>query len=84
MRLRLDLLKHLTAEDILEEVLANNHRYKPEPHFAKTEVGYLAPTTPEDREREMERSKALIERLERRARESQGKGGKDSSASGNL
>jgi len=30
MKLRLDLLEHLTDEDILEEVLANNHRYKPE------------------------------------------------------
>ena len=25
MKLRLDLLKHLTDQDILEEVLANNH-----------------------------------------------------------
>ena len=35
MKLRLDLLEHLKDEDILEEVLANNHRYKPEPHFSK-------------------------------------------------
>jgi hypothetical protein len=35
MKLRLDLLEHLTDEDILEEVLANNHRYKPEPPFFK-------------------------------------------------
>jgi hypothetical protein len=41
MKLRLDLLEHLTAEDILEEVLANNHRYKPEPNFSKTGVGSL-------------------------------------------
>ena len=35
MKLRLDLLEHLTDQDILEEVLANNHRYKPEPHFQR-------------------------------------------------
>lgn len=34
MKLRLDLLEHLTDEDILEEVLANTHRYKPEPLFS--------------------------------------------------
>jgi hypothetical protein len=28
MKLRLDLLEHLTAEDILEEARANQHRYK--------------------------------------------------------
>jgi hypothetical protein len=41
MKLRLDLLEHLTDEDILEEVLANNHRYKPQPNFSKTGVGSL-------------------------------------------
>ena len=42
MKLRLDLLEHLTDADILEEVLANNHRYKPEPLFSKTGVGSLS------------------------------------------
>ena len=58
-RLRLDLLEYLTDKDILESTLANTHRYKPEPLFSKTGVGYLAPTTPEDREREMKQSEAL-------------------------
>jgi hypothetical protein len=68
MKLRTDLLEHLTDQDILEEALANNHRYKPEPLFSKTGVGYLTPATPEDREREMKRSEALIQRLEQRKR----------------
>src|SRR5882724_4029240 len=42
MKLRLDLLEHLTDEDIMEEVLANNHRYKPEPLLSKTGVGSLS------------------------------------------
>jgi hypothetical protein len=67
MKLRLDLLEHLTDEDILEEVLANNHRYKPEPLFSKTGVGYLRSATPEERKQEEARSEALIERLKQRA-----------------
>ncbi len=67
MKLRLDLLEHLTDEDILEEVLANNHRYKPEPLFSKTGVGYLRSVTPEERKQEEARSEALIKRLKRRA-----------------
>jgi len=67
MKLRLDLLEHLTDEDILEEVLANNHRYKPEPNFSKTGVGSLSSASTEERAQEEARSTALIERLKRRA-----------------
>ncbi|MSU58060.1 MAG: hypothetical protein EXS35_07760 [Pedosphaera sp.] len=70
MKLRLDLLEHLTAEDIMESALANNSRYKPEPLFSKTGVGYLRPATPEERAQEEARSEALIERLKKRAAES--------------
>jgi hypothetical protein len=66
MKLRLDLLEQLTDEDILEEVLANNHRYKPEPNFSKTGVGSLSSASTEERAKEAERSTALIERLKRR------------------
>jgi hypothetical protein len=68
MKLRLDLLEHLTAEDIREEVLANNHRYKPEPSFSKTGVGSLSSATIEERAQEEARSTALIEKLKARAR----------------
>ena len=78
MKLRLDLLEHLTAEDILEEVLANNHRYKPEPLFSKTGVGSLSSATTEERAQEEARSTALIEKLKRRAEAS---GKKDNSKS---
>ena len=67
MKLRLDLLEHLTDEDILEEVLANNHRYKPEPNFSRTGVGSLSSASTEERAQEEARSTALIERLKQRA-----------------
>lgn len=67
MKLRLDLLEHLTDEDILEEVLANNHRYKPEPLFSKTGVGSLSSASTEERAQEEARSTALIARLKQRA-----------------
>jgi len=70
MKLRLDLLEHLSDEDILEEVLANNHRYKPEPLFSKTGVGSLSSASTEERAQEEARSTALIKRLKERARAS--------------
>ena len=70
MKLRLDLLEHLTDEDILEEVLANNPRYKPEPNFSKTGVGSLSSASTAERAQEEARSTALIERLKERARAS--------------
>jgi hypothetical protein len=67
MKLRLDLLEHLTDEDIMEEVLANNHRYKAEPLLSKTGVGSLSSATTGERAQEEARSTALIERLKKRA-----------------
>ena len=70
MKLRLDLLEHLTDEDILEEVLANTHRYKPEPNFSKTGVGSLSSASTEERAQEEARSTDLIARLKQRAQAS--------------
>ena len=70
MKLRLDLLGHLTDEDILEEVLANNHRYKPEPLFSKTGVGSLSSASTEERAQEEARSTARIQRAMRRLKQS--------------
>ena len=67
MKLRLDLLEHLTDQDILEEVVANNHRYKPEPLLSKTGVGSLSSATTGERAQEEARSTALIQRLKKRA-----------------
>ena len=72
MKLRLDLLEHLTDEDILEEVLANNHRYKPEPLFSKTGVGTLSSATIEERAQEEARSTARIQRAMERLKKSGG------------
>ena len=70
MKLRLDLLQHLTVEDILEEVLANNHRYKPEPLLSKTGTGSLSPASTEERAQEEVRNTALIQRLTQRSKQS--------------
>jgi len=67
MKLRLDLLKHLTVEDVLEEVIAQNHRFKPEPLFSRTGVGSLSSASTEERASEDKRSMALIRRVKRRA-----------------
>ena len=78
MKLRTDLLEHLTAQDILEEVLANNHRYKPEPLFSKTGVGSLSSASTKERAQEEARSTALIARLKKRAQKSGRKNGSKS------
>jgi hypothetical protein len=70
MKLRLDLLEHLSDEDILEEVLANNHRYKPEPLFSKTGVGSLSSASIEERAQEEARSTARIQRARQRLKQS--------------
>jgi len=75
MKLRLDLLEAVTAQDILEEVLASNHRYKPEPNFSKTGVGSLSSASTEERANEVARSSDLIRKLRERlkAREKRNK-----------
>ena len=75
MKLRFDLLKYLTDEDIMEEALANNHRYSAEPVFAKTGVGYLKSATEEEKAAEIARSEALIKRLEERKAAAERAGG---------
>ena len=62
MKLRLDLLEYLTADDILEEALANNHRYKPEPLFSQTGSGSLSSASTEECAKEVERSTERIQK----------------------
>ncbi len=81
MKLRLDLLEHLTDQDILEEVLANNPRYRPEPNFSRTGVGSLSSASIEQRAKEVERNTALIERLTKRSQQNGGNGKTPSSPS---
>lgn len=79
MKLRLDLLSQLTDQDILEEVLETNPRFKPEPLFSKTGVGSLSSASIEERAREVERSTALIQRAKDRLKQG-GTNGGDASA----
>ena len=68
MKLRTDLLEHLTAADILEEAAANQHRYKAEPSFSKTGIGHLSPRSMADSANEDARGEALTQKLTRRLR----------------
>ena len=70
MKLRLDLLEHLTAADVLEEAAANQHRYKPEPTFSKTGRGHLSPRSTTDSANEAARSEALTRKLTQRLKQS--------------
>lgn len=63
MKLRLDLLEHLTDEDVLEEALALNPRFVPEPVFSKTGVGNLLSASIEQSAQEEVRSTARIQRV---------------------
>jgi hypothetical protein len=71
VKLRLDLLEYLTAEDIMEAALASVHRDDPEPNFAKTGIGSLKPATQEERMQEETRQTALVERLKKRKLEAE-------------
>ncbi len=70
MKLRLDLLAHLTADDILEEAAANQHRYKAEPTFSKTGRGHLSLRSTTDSANEAARSEALTRKLTQRLKQS--------------
>ncbi|MFN0078493.1 MAG: hypothetical protein ACKVY0_18705 [Prosthecobacter sp.] len=52
MKLRLDLLRHLTTEDVMEEAVATVHRFKPEPLFSITGTGSLSSASMQERARE--------------------------------
>ena len=68
MKLRLDLLEHLTDKDIMEAAMESVHRFKPEPLLSKTGIGSLSPASIEERAREVEHSMELTRKLEERAR----------------
>jgi hypothetical protein len=67
MKLRLDLLEHLTAEDIRKAAEESVHRFKPEPLLSKTGVGSLSSASTEERVKEVAHSMELIRKLEERA-----------------
>jgi hypothetical protein len=63
MKLRTDLLAHLTAADILQEAGANQRRYQAAPSFSKTGIGHLSLKSTADSAKEGARSEALIRKL---------------------
>ncbi len=68
MKLRTDMLEHLTAADILQEAAANQHRHKAESSFSKTGIGHLSLGSIADSANEAAHSEALIRKLTRRSR----------------
>ena len=70
MKLRLDLLDHLTAEDIAQAAEANVHRFKPEPLFSRTGTGSLSSASTSERAQEAEHSMELTRKLEQRSHQS--------------
>jgi hypothetical protein len=68
MKLRFDLVAHLSAEDVAQEAEATVHRFMPEPRFPKTGTGSLSPTSIEELANEAERSMERTARLESRAK----------------
>ena len=70
MKLRLDLLEHLKAEDIRQAAAESVHRFKPEPNFSKTGTGTLSSASTKERAKEVEHSMELTRKLEERARRS--------------
>jgi hypothetical protein len=67
MKLRVDLLERLTADDIREAAEESVHRFKPEPNFSKTGIGSLSPASTEERAKEVAHTTELTQKLIRRA-----------------
>jgi hypothetical protein len=75
MKLRLDLLEHLTAEDIRQAAEESVHRFRPEPLLSKTKTGSLSSASIEERAQEVEHSMELTRKLEARARKNGNRSG---------
>jgi hypothetical protein len=67
MKLRTDLLEHLTGKDLRQAAMDSVHRYKPEPLFSKTGTGSLSSASTEERAKEVAHSMELTRKLQRRA-----------------
>jgi len=63
MKLRLDLLEHLTGGDLRQAAEQTVHRFKPEPNFSKTGTGTLSSASTEERAKEVEHSMELTRKL---------------------
>lgn len=63
MKLRTDLLAKMTPDMLMEGVVMNTHRYKPEPRLSKTGVGSLSSASTEERASEDALGTAIIRKL---------------------
>jgi hypothetical protein len=68
MKVRYDLATSVTPAMVLEEALANQHRYKAEPLFSKTGTGSLSSASTNDSAKAAARSTARIQKLTRLAK----------------
>ena len=67
MKLRTDLLAKLTPAMVLEGVVMNTHRHKPEPRLSKTGVGSLSSALTAEGAKEDALSTAIIRKLTRKS-----------------
>ena len=67
MKLRTDLLAGVTPDMLLEGVVMNTHRYKPEPRLSKTGVGSLSSASTAERAKEDALSTAIIRKLTKKS-----------------
>lgn len=65
MRLRYDLATKVTPKMALQELQANQHRYKPEPLFSQTGTGSLSSASTKDLAAADARSEERIQELKR-------------------
>ena len=68
MKFRPDLAMQVTPQMVLEEAVANQNRYKPEPLFSKTGTGSLSSASTASYASEIKRSMERIRKLMRRAK----------------
>jgi hypothetical protein len=68
MKLRLDLLQHLTADDIRQAAEDSVHRFKPGPLLSKTGTGSLLSASTGERAKEVEHGMDLTRTLTSRAK----------------
>lgn len=68
MKVRYDLAAKVTPAMVLEEALANQHRYKAEPLFSQTGTGSLSSASMSDSAKADARSMARIRKLTRLAK----------------
>ncbi|HUA37160.1 MAG TPA: hypothetical protein VMA35_02035 [Candidatus Sulfopaludibacter sp.] len=63
MKVRYDLAAKVTPAMVLQEALANQHRYKAEPLFSRTGTGSLLSASTSDSVKAVARSMARIRKL---------------------